>query len=67
MIECILIIWFYLGPVFGVPLFMIGVILRLSEARWGKVKGGMGSTAYLVAGVLLFGPYAVYLGWALLT
>ena len=67
MIEQLLTFWFYLGPVIGVPLFLIGIILRLCEGSWGKVKGEMGSTGFLIAGILLFGPFAVYLAWGLLS
>jgi hypothetical protein len=67
MIEQFLAFWFYFGPVFGMPLLAIGVILRLCERSWGKVKGEMGSRGFLIAGGLLVSPFVVYVVWGLLT
>jgi hypothetical protein len=67
MFELLLTLWFYLGPIIGEPLLAIGVILWLCEGSWGKVKGAMGSTGFIIAGILLLFPFAAYLVWGLLS
>src|SRR5262245_29363337 len=46
---------------FGVPLAVVGIILRLCERSWQKPAGSMGSRWLLVAGVLLCLPLLLYL------
>ena len=64
MIEQLLALWFFVGPILGIPLLVIGVILRLREGSCGK--GGRGSIWYLIAGVVLSLPSAVYFACGLL-
>jgi hypothetical protein len=67
MIEQLLVIWFYVGPGFGLPLLVIGAILRLCEGSWGKGRGEMGSTRFLIVGLLLSLPFVYYFAMALLS
>src|SRR5262249_30506329 len=60
-----LIIW-GLVAVVGLVLVAVGVIVRLCEGSWGKARGELGSTGYLIAGALLFLPAACYLAAGLL-
>jgi ABC-type tungstate transport system substrate-binding protein len=55
---------------FGVPLLLVGLILRLCESSWGKKGGELGSRRVLLVGfvlcmpaVVLFLPAAV--SWAM--
>jgi hypothetical protein len=50
----------------GFPLAVIGVILRLCEGSWGKARGDLGSTWFLVVGSSLCLPLVVYLGLGLI-
>jgi hypothetical protein len=55
-----------LSAAFGVPVFAVGLIVRLCEASWGKRRGELGSTGLLLCGAALSLPLAGYLalGWA---
>jgi hypothetical protein len=46
---------------------VIGIIVRLCEGSWGKSKGSLGSSRFLVAGALLSLPVAVQIVLGLLT
>jgi hypothetical protein len=52
--------------VFGGPLVLVGLILRLCESSWGKPAGSMGSRRFLVAGGLLCAPAIAWLTLGLL-
>ena len=61
------IVW-WLFPAFGIPLFVVGIILLLCERSWQKHVGSMGSLPLLVVGFILCPPflfalseYALYL------
>jgi hypothetical protein len=54
-----------LAGAFGVPVFAVGVVVRLCEASWGKRGGELGSTGLLACGAVLALPLVAYftLGW----
>ena len=53
---------YLLLPVFGIPLFAIGVVMRLCEMGWQKPAGQLGSLKFLAVGLLLCLPLLIYLG-----
>ena len=62
----LLVVVMVLSAAFGVPVFAVGLIVRLCEASWGKRRGELGSTGLLACGALLCLPLTGYLalGWA---
>jgi hypothetical protein len=54
-----------LPALFGLPLTLVGLVLRLCEWSWEKPPGSMGSAGLLVTGGVLCLPLLVGLGYAL--
>jgi hypothetical protein len=45
----------------GSVLLAVGIILLLCESSWGKPRGKLGSTGFLLTGACLMLPLAIYL------
>lgn len=54
-----ILIWALIAQV-GLPLLAVSVILRLCESSWGKRRGELGSTRFLLTACLFFLPLACY-------
>ena len=58
-----LMIWGFFA-LFGVPLLLAGMVLRLCEQSWQKRRGELGSNGFLMGGLVLTLPMVTYFGIA---